>query len=177
MRTSPIRAFASGRIRDSRHRKGTGRLRSLAVEMKKTYCVFNKTNESFLGLKVTCASTSLARVKGLVGKLRISPGEGLWMVPSRGIHTVGVLFPVDVIYLDPGNRVVHMVEHMRPFRLGPIRLNAASVLELPVHTIYASQTRVGDQMLICRPEEIEMDLTKDVRAASQSLATTEAARR
>ena len=68
--------------------------------MEPTYCIYNKTRESFLGLNVACASTSLGRLKGLLGKLHISAGEGLWVVPSRGIHTVGLLSPIDLVYLD-----------------------------------------------------------------------------
>jgi len=130
--------------------------------MKATYCIFNKTSQSFLGLNITCACTLLARLKGLLGRLSISPGEGLWVVPSRGVHTVGLLFPIDVIYLDAENRVVHLVEHMRPFRVSQIRLNCASVLELPPHTIYASRTRMGDQLLICLPEEMDTKKTEPV---------------
>ncbi len=161
---------SGGRISDGRKRRETGRVSRLPVAMEPTYCVFNKTNESFLGLKVTCASTSLARLRGLLGKLRVSPGEGLWVVPSRGIHTVGLMFPLDLVYLDAGDRVIHLVEHLRPFRFSPIRLNCASLLELPAHTIYASQTRVGDQLLICTPEEMEMDLKKANATALAAVA-------
>ena len=128
--------------------------------MKSTYCIFNKTRESLLGLSVACASTLRARLKGLLGKLRLSPGEGLWVVPSNGSHTIGLLFPVDLVYLDAENRVIHLVEQLRPFRLSRIRFSCASVLELPPHTIYASQTRVGDLLLICPPDEIETELRK-----------------
>lgn len=78
----------------------------------------------------------------------MAPGEGLWLIPSRGIHTFGMLFPIDVVYLDSRYRVVHLVEFMRPFRFSRISLSGASVLELPAHTIYASQTRVGDQLQV-----------------------------
>jgi uncharacterized membrane protein (UPF0127 family) len=144
--------------------------------MKTTYCIFNKTRESFLALNVTCAGTQLARLKGLVGVMRVSQGEGLWVIPSQGIHTIGVLFPIDVVYLDSKDRVIHLVEHLRPFRLGPIRMKCASVLELPPHVIYESQTQVGDQMLIRRPEEMEMDVKKSGPAASETAAPKEAAR-
>jgi uncharacterized membrane protein (UPF0127 family) len=143
--------------------------------MKSTYCIFNKTRESFIALSVACASTSLERLKGLLGKLRLAPGGGLWVVPSNGIHTIGLLFPIDLIYLDAENRVIHLVEQLRPFRVSRIRFSSASVLELPAHTIYASGTRVGDQLVICPPEEIEMGL-KRVRAGGV-VARKETARR
>ena len=120
----------------------------------RTYCVYNHTRECFLSLGVTPADTSLARLKGLIGKLRLRIDEGLWVVPSSGVHTIGVLFPLDLIYLDEKHRVVHVIEHFPTFRIAPLRTQATSVLELPTHTIFSSQTQVGDQLLICAVEEI-----------------------
>jgi uncharacterized membrane protein (UPF0127 family) len=135
-----------------------------AMAMQQTYYVFNKTRESFLGLNITCARTPLGRLRGLLGRLRIGLGEGLWLVPSRGIHTIGMLFPIDVIYLDEDHKVIHLVEHLRPFRVSPICLKSDSLIELPAHTIYASQTKVGDRMLICPPREMESYLASANRA-------------
>ncbi|HEY1949975.1 MAG TPA: DUF192 domain-containing protein [Bryobacteraceae bacterium] len=128
--------------------------------MKPTYCVFNKTAESFLGLNISCADTTWARLKGLLGKFSMSSDEGLWVVPSRGIHTIGMLIPIDLVYLDAEHRVVHLVEHLGSLRLGPICWKSTSVLELPPHTIYASHTRVGDELLICLPEQMETYLNQ-----------------
>lgn len=128
--------------------------------MRKTYCVFNQTGESFVGLNIRRADTALARLRGLLGQFRMRSGEGLWVVPSHGIHTMGLLAPIDLIYLDAGERVIHLVEHQSPFRMAPIRLKSVSVLELPPHTIYSSQTHVGDQVLICPSEEMEAYLKR-----------------
>jgi uncharacterized membrane protein (UPF0127 family) len=130
---------------------------SLTVENRKSrrsYCVFNETRESFLSLRVTPADTHLARLRGLAGRLRLKADEGIWVLPSQGVHTIGVFFPIDLIYLDTAHRVVHVTESFGSFRVGPLRMNCASVLELPVRTIYSSQTRVGDVLLICPPEEL-----------------------
>jgi uncharacterized membrane protein (UPF0127 family) len=81
--------------------------------------------------------------------------EGLWVVPSRGIHTIGVLFQLDLIYLNENHEVIHIVESFPTFRISPIIPQAASVLELPPHTIYSSQTQPGDHLLICTAEEME----------------------
>ena len=127
---------------------------------ERTYCVFNQTRESFLGLNVSCAGTPWARLRGLLGTWRIRPGEGVWVVPSQGVHTIGIPYPIDLVYLDAEGRVIHLTEHLRAFRVGPIRLKCASVLEMAPHTIYSSQTRVGDRLLICFPEEMECRLSK-----------------
>jgi len=83
--------------------------------------------------------------------MRLRTDEGLWLIPSRGIHTFGLLFPIDVIYLDSDLRVVHLIEGLRPMRIGPLRRRSASVLELPARTIEATGTRVGDSILIRPP--------------------------
>jgi len=116
--------------------------------------VYNETRESFLSMGVKVADTFLASLKGLLGKRKLKNDEGIWVIPSQGIHTIGVLFPIDVVYLDANRRVVHLVEHLRPFRLGPLKVACDSVLELPVRTIYASHTQVGDSLLICDFDKI-----------------------
>jgi hypothetical protein len=64
-----------------------------------------------------------------------------------------------------------LVEHLGPFRLSPIRPISSSVLELPPHTIYASQTRVGDQLLICEPRDMEDYLKTLTPALTIPMAT------
>jgi uncharacterized membrane protein (UPF0127 family) len=66
-----------------------------------------------------------------------------------------MLFAVDLVYLDGANRVIHLVESLGPFRISPIRIGCASILELNSRAIYASHTQIGDQLIICAPEEFK----------------------
>ena len=59
-----------------------------------------------------------------------------------------MLFPIDLIFLNKQKEVVHLEEHVRPFRISKVSLKASSVLELPPHTIYRSGTQVGDRFEI-----------------------------
>ena len=79
-------------------------------------------------------------------------------MPSNGVHTLGVLFHLDLIYLDESQKVIEVIEYFPRFRIAPLRIRAASVLELPQHTVYSSQTQKGDRLLICTPEEMEVRL-------------------
>jgi uncharacterized membrane protein (UPF0127 family) len=83
------------------------------------------------------------------------------VIPSQGVHTIGVLFAIDLIYLDSDCRVIHLIESFGTFRIGPIRAHCASVLELPTRTIYSSQTQRGDELLVCSPEEMEQYLKEN----------------
>lgn len=123
--------------------------------MAKTLYVFNETKQCFLCLNVSPADTHLARLRGLLGRLKLHRDDGVWLAPSQGIHTIGMLFPIDVVYLDSRNRVIHLIEHFGAFRIAPLRVHAKSVLELPARTIYKSGTQIGDYLRICAPEEME----------------------
>jgi uncharacterized membrane protein (UPF0127 family) len=59
-----------------------------------------------------------------------------------------MLFPIDLIFLGKEKEVVHVEEYVRPFRISRVSMKAASVLELPPHTIYRTGTKVGDQLEI-----------------------------
>jgi len=112
--------------------------------------VYNKTRESFVATEATVANTYLLRLVGLLGKAKrwTRPGNGLWIVPSHGVHTIGMLFPIDLMFLDNSKCVVHIEEHVRPFTIAKVHLKAASVLELPPHTIFRTGTHVGDLLEI-----------------------------
>jgi uncharacterized protein len=117
--------------------------------------VYNKTRETFVATEAKVANSYFTRLVGLLGKTKrwAQLGKGLWIVPSRGVHTIGMLFPIDLIFLSKEKEVVHVEEHVRPFRISRVSLKAMSVLELPPHTIYRSRTQVGDQLEIARMKE------------------------
>jgi hypothetical protein len=131
------------------------------------FCVFNKTRESFLAFDVLRADTHLLRLKGLLGKLRLNSNQGLWVLPSNGIHTIGLRFAIDLIYLDGDDRVIKVIESFGTFRIGPLCMDCASVLELPTRTIYHSHTQVGDHLLIAPPETIEQYLREKEHAGAE----------
>src|SRR5580700_670116 len=114
--------------------------------------IYNKTRETFVATEATVADSYLRRLVGLLGKTKrwAQLGRGLWIVPSRGVHTIGMLFPIDLIFLSKEKEVVHVEEHVRPFRISAVSLRAMSVLELPAHTIYRTGTQVGDRLEITR---------------------------
>lgn len=112
--------------------------------------VYNKTRETFVATETMVADSYIRRLVGLLGKTKrwAQVGRGLWIIPSSGVHTIGMLFPIDLIFLSKEKYVVHVEEHVRPFRISKVSLKAESVLELPPHTIYRSGTQIGDHFEI-----------------------------
>jgi uncharacterized membrane protein (UPF0127 family) len=72
-------------------------------------------------------------------------GEGLWIVPCEGVHTFGMKFTIDVIYLNKKRVVLKLRPNMVKRRIS-FCLSAHSVVELPAGTIGKSGTQVGDQL-------------------------------
>jgi uncharacterized protein len=111
---------------------------------------FNQTRQAYLATALAIADTHWSRLRGLLG-LRSNDfrnGSGLWIVPCHGVHTLGMGFPIDVVYLDDAMTVIHVQGDLRPWRFAPVRTQAASVLELPCRTAAETQTAVGDKIQI-----------------------------
>ncbi len=129
------------------------------MELRK-HCAYNQTRECFLGLDVAAADLPYANLKGLMTTLTLRSGEGLWMTPFRGIPATGLRSPMDLVYLDEEHRVTETVESFPTFGARSSAAEAASVLALPAHSIYSSQTQPGDQMVLCVAEEMESQLER-----------------
>jgi uncharacterized protein len=111
---------------------------------------FNRTRHSYLATELALADTHWSRLRGLLGASEhdFRDGRGLWIVPCRGVHTLAMRFPIDVIYLSKAGTVVYIEQQLQPWRFAPIRMQAATVLELPSGKAVASATVVGDKIEI-----------------------------
>jgi uncharacterized protein len=87
----------------------------------------------------------------------------LWLMPSKGIHTVGMKFPIDVVFLNKTCQVLGLVSGMAPYRISGVHFRGYSVLELPNGTIRKSRTEIGDELEISLAETSEMDDLRDTR--------------
>jgi len=99
-----------------------------------------------IGTRIVPADTFLSRLFGLLGKTHLEPGCGLLIRPSSGVHTMGMLFPIDVVALDKTMCVVKVWRRLRPFRMTSVNFRTSSVLELPAGQIEACRIERGDRL-------------------------------
>jgi uncharacterized membrane protein (UPF0127 family) len=83
---------------------------------------------------VVCGSCRVARsfvtrLRGLMGSSSLPIGSGILFRRTRSVHTHFMRFPIDVVFLDGENRIVSIVDRLRPWR-GAASRRARSVLEL-----------------------------------------------
>jgi uncharacterized membrane protein (UPF0127 family) len=107
--------------------------------------VFNLTRQTILGSSIEVADIGRKRRKGLLGRKQLAPGGGLWIVPCESVHTIGMQFPIDLVYLDKILRIKKIRRNVPAWRLSAC-LSAHSVLELPAGAIRETQTNPGDQL-------------------------------
>jgi uncharacterized protein len=113
----------------------------------------NRTRQLYLATRLAVADRHWSRLCGLIGKASadFAAGQGLWITPCRGVHTLGMRFGIDVVYLTRDQLVLHMEHSLGPWRFAPVRLQAASVLELPENTLRVTGTTIGDEIEISIP--------------------------
>ena len=117
--------------------QGAGNLQKLRVR--------NQSKNTLLADRAGIADTSRKRKVGLLKHTRLEPGEGLWITPCEAVHTIGMKFPIDVLFLDRKRRVLKVRKDMPRWRMSAC-LWGHSVLELPSGTAAATETAVGDQL-------------------------------
>jgi uncharacterized membrane protein (UPF0127 family) len=105
---------------------------------------WNETRQTTLVEHGHIARTFWSRGRGLLGTKSLPPGDGLLIDRCSSIHSFGMQYRFDALFLNKEGRVVHRVENMKPSRLSRHVFSSRAVLELPAGTIAASGTQHGD---------------------------------
>ena len=91
------------------------------------------------------ADSSLARMRGLLGRSELAPEEGIFLRPASSVHTWFMRFPIDVVFLDRDLSVLRVVPRLGPWRWAA-RRRAAAVLELAAGESERRGIEVGHQL-------------------------------
>lgn len=110
--------------------------------------ILNRTRQVTVAQDLAIAKTSAQRRRGLLGLDALKRGSGLWIAPCESVHTAGMRFPIDLVYLDRDYRVRKTCHSVRPWRISAC-LSAQSVIELPAGTNRATGTMPGDELEFC----------------------------
>lgn len=93
--------------------------------------VFSLSTGKLVAARCTVAQTQDELERGLLGRDSLAPGEGLWLIPADCIHSVGMRFAFDGVFLDAEGRVLLSLT-IEPGLFGVCGpAGTASVLELP----------------------------------------------
>jgi uncharacterized membrane protein (UPF0127 family) len=99
------------------------------------------------------AATPWTRLKGLLGRRGLDPGEGLLIRPTGSIHMFFMRFAIDAVFLDRELRVLKIVPGLKPWRTAGKR-GAKQVLEIGAGEAARRGLQV-DQRLALTEEECD----------------------
>ena len=82
------------------------------------------------------ADRTLGRMRGLLGRSGLDPGEGMLIDPAPSVMTFFMRFPIDVVFIDKAHNIVKVTHSLVPWRTAGAR-GASAALELPAGTAIA----------------------------------------
>ena len=93
------------------------------------------------------AESTLARMRGLLGRKGLAAGHGMLINPAPSVMTFFMRFPIDVVFLDRERRIVRIAESLPPWRVAGAR-RAVAALELPAGTAAARGLAEGETLVL-----------------------------
>jgi uncharacterized membrane protein (UPF0127 family) len=91
------------------------------------------------------AETAPTRMRGLLGRSGLEPGEGLLIRPTNSVHMFFMRFAIDVVFMDRELAVRKIVEQLPPWRMAGCR-GARAALELPAGAASRAGITVGERL-------------------------------
>jgi uncharacterized protein len=118
----------------------------LIKEMMEKIKITNKSSNMVLVQNAEFARQVFPRMKGLLGRANLKDGDGLVIMPCSSVHTIGMRFPIDVIFFDKRRRIVAIRRNMKSFRLSAWHPAAAGVVEAAAGTFGELSAKAGDEL-------------------------------
>ena len=108
-------------------------------------CIKNKTQGTIVADRVRLADTFWQRLKGLLGTRILPLGHGLIIKPCNSVHTFGMDYPIDVLFVDGDHCIIKIVDNMLPGKVS-MATRSKYVVELPAGTGHRTACCVGDRL-------------------------------
>lgn len=109
--------------------------------------IINASNNSVLAEEVILAESLPLRLKGLLGRSGLKPGQAMVLKPCISVHTFFMRFSIDVAFVDGANRVIKAIPDLRPWRSTGIYPSARLCIEMPAGTLASTRTSSGDPLI------------------------------
>jgi uncharacterized membrane protein (UPF0127 family) len=95
---------------------------------------------------------------GLLGQRTLEPGHGIWLPGISSVHTVFMMFPIDIIFLGQDFKVLKIAKSVAPGALSVHCSGAANIIELRGGTLADHSLAIGDTCKILKGTNKELQL-------------------
>jgi len=107
--------------------------------------VLRKNDGTVVCARCEVARSPFARMRGLLGRDGLEPGEGMLFPGTGSIHMFFMRFPIDAVFCDRELRVLEVARGLKPWRTASAR-RARAVVELPAGA--AAGLEPGDRLVL-----------------------------
>ena len=94
--------------------------------------------------EVTEAAGFFGKLSGLIAGKKLKDDQGFLIKNCNSIHTMGMRYGIDAVFLDKDNRILKIYHDIKPFRVTPFVRDAFFVLEVRAGTIKRTSLTAGD---------------------------------
>lgn len=108
-------------------------------------CIKNNTKGTLVADHARLADNFWRRLKGLLGTNSLPDRHGLIIKPCSSVHTFGMRYSIDVLFMDGNHCIIKIVENMPPGK-GSMAAGSKYVIELPAGTARETACSVGDRL-------------------------------
>ncbi len=113
---------------------------------RQAYRLINETRGTIIADRIRRTENFWQRLIGLLFSNRLNPGEGLWIEPCNGIHTIGMRFPIDVVMLDRRGDVIDILRDVPPFRIIRSKQGWMGTVEVYPGDLSSDVVQIGDRL-------------------------------
>ena len=121
--------------------------------MTEACCLVVTRTQRPLASNVTIAKTWWSKMAGLLGRSHLPANEGLLLPGCRSIHTCGMRFAIDAVFVDRGWQVVALKPNLVPWRLVWPVWKAWGVIELASGSLQHTDVKAGDWLRLIEPTD------------------------
>jgi uncharacterized membrane protein (UPF0127 family) len=129
---------------------------SASSERQQTVRLIRLRDQAVVTDRCDVAVSFVARLKGLLFRSGLAPGEGLLFPECKSVHMWGMRFSIDVVFLSHASRgtsgelcVSSVYDSIQPWRFLPVAdFVATDALELSAGTVSRLGLKKGDVLCI-----------------------------
>ena len=130
-----------------------------------------RTEEGRSIARARMAHTFSARWMGLFNETELAAREGLLLIPGKSVHTAGLRYPIDVVFLDRQLRIVRLLPNLLPWRFASAPNETRIVLELRAGRIAEVGLTLNASVCACFDDDETEEILPGVRAPVCNRAT------
>ena len=118
--------------------------------------LMNERTHQAVATSVEIAATRTSRRRGLLGRDRLDKTSAMLLAPCAGVHTAGMRFAIDVVFVDREGYAVKVVRNLRPWRIA-LASRARAVIELQGGSLRWGQVLLGDRLYLTAASDVIPD--------------------